>query len=368
MKTNLIYVLVLLLEPFLINAQNPEWLKFSSSNSGMHRNDIFSIVVDNNDVVWFGTKTGGLGKFDGKNWSSYTTDNSNFPHLNSIMAMTVDSKNNLWIGGSGRPGSHLVKYDGNEFTAYPAGNHPINCMAVDSTDAIWVGTRGGGLKKFDGVEWAVYDTSNSPLSSMWIWRLTIDSFNRVWGANSNESEDILFNFDGLQWNIYELEIPNLSYGWNALAGDNNGSIWFFVVNTNSLFSFDGIDLEVFNSPVNFNFPSDIEIDEIDNKWLAWDGGIAKFDNNEFTIYDTLINMFSDPWANCIGIDSYGHKWIGVYDGGIAVYREGGVLVGIEEYGSDIVEKFKLKQNYPVQSLNNHRIRYTKTNTSGIKNL
>jgi hypothetical protein len=57
----------------------------------------------------------------------------------------------------------------------------------------------------------------------------------------------------------------------------------------------------------------------------------------------------DNWINAIAIDGQGNKWIGTEFGGLAVYREGGVIfppVEVKEKSNEIPSKFTLYQNYP----------------------
>lgn len=50
----------------------------------------------------------------------------------------------------------------------------------------------------------------------------------------------------------------------------------------------------------------------------------------------------------IVIDDSGNKWIGTWDGGLAVFNKEGVVLGLENSnsGSQIANQFVLSQNYP----------------------
>ena len=50
-------------------AQNPEWVVYNTSNSGLPDNFVRSIAVDPQGNKWIGTYGGGLAKFDGVNWT-----------------------------------------------------------------------------------------------------------------------------------------------------------------------------------------------------------------------------------------------------------------------------------------------------------
>jgi len=50
--------------------------------------------------------------------------------------------------------------------------------------------------------------------------------------------------------------------------------------------------------------------------------------------------------DAIAIDDSGNKWVGTFEGGIAVYREGGVVKVKRKYIEIIPSGFALYQNYP----------------------
>ncbi|CUS92465.1 Two component regulator propeller [Candidatus Kryptonium thompsonii] len=78
-----------------------------------------------------------------------------------------------------------------------------------------------------------------------------------------------------------------------------------------------------------------------------EGGLVKL--NMLTgekIYYTKATGLPDNSVLAIAIDSQGNKWIGT-DGGLAVYREGGVILDVYEKEEKIIPReFSLYQNYP----------------------
>lgn len=76
-----------------------------------------------------------------------------------------------------------------------------------------------------------------------------------------------------------------------------------------------------NSGLPGNFIKSIAIDGSGNKWIGTDGGgLAKFDNRNWTVYDTLISDLPNNRVVSIAIDSTGNKWIGTRDGGLAKFN------------------------------------------------
>ncbi|CUT01050.1 T9SS type A sorting domain-containing protein, partial [Candidatus Kryptobacter tengchongensis] len=71
-----------------------------------------------------------------------------------------------------------------------------------------------------------------------------------------------------------------------------------------------------------------------------------FDGVNWRVYNTSNSGLPDNWVYAIAIDGQGNKWIGTYEG-LAVYREGGVILDVYEKDEKIMPKeFALYQNYP----------------------
>jgi Predicted periplasmic ligand-binding sensor domain len=104
-----------------------------------------------------------------------------------------------------------------------------------------------------------------------------------------------------------------------------------------------------NSELPHNWVTAIAIDGQGNKWIGTSGGgLAKFDGVKWTIYNTSNSGLPGNWVTAIAIDGQGNKWIGTVGGGLAIYREGGVILSVEdkEEFKENPQKFTLYQNYP----------------------
>lgn len=74
-------------------------------------------------------------------------------------------------------------------------------------------------------------------------------------------------------------------------------------------------------------------------------GILFAQSQESIVYITSNSGLPNEDVYAIAIDIAGNKWIGT-DGGLAVYREGGVIIKVEEEKQNHPEDFVLYQNYP----------------------
>jgi len=113
---------------------------------------VFSVLIDDADVLWAGTWGGGLTRFDGETWVNFTEADGLAGNI--VYALERDAEGVLWIGTN----KGLSRFDGRQWQTY--GRHEglanLNVYAVESTadGDIWIGTREAvvrlGLEKPEG--------------------------------------------------------------------------------------------------------------------------------------------------------------------------------------------------------------------------
>ena len=82
------------------------------------------------------------------------------------------------------------------------------------------------------------------------------------------------------------------------------------------------------------------------KWIGTGRGLAKFDGTTWTFYTTSNSGLPNNYVQSIAIDGLGNKWIGTQGGGVAVYKEGGIVSVKELANKSLPEVYTLFQNYP----------------------
>lgn len=105
-------------------------------------NYVVSLAVDRQGIVWAGTWGGGLSRFDGRKWVSYTTTDG-LPG-NHIFMLRVDEKDQLWIGTN----NGLTRWQDGKFTKAMTmvdGLFANNVFAMDTSPdgSMWIGSFGG---------------------------------------------------------------------------------------------------------------------------------------------------------------------------------------------------------------------------------
>ncbi|MCU7490909.1 MAG: T9SS type A sorting domain-containing protein [Ignavibacteria bacterium] len=97
----------------------------------------------------------------------------------------------------------------------------------------------------------------------------------------------------------------------------------------------------------YNRITSIAVDEHGDKWMGTMGsGLAKFDGQNWTVYNKINSRIIDRNVISIAVDQLDNKWIGTYKG-LDVFREDGViLTDVKKDNASLPESFSLSQNYP----------------------
>jgi|GEM_PF-6052970 len=124
------------------------WTNYNKDNSGLEADDIWAILQDKNNDIWFANYFGpSLTKFNGSSWENFT-EADGLPNV-KIRALAEDSFGDLWIGSN----AGATKFDGYELTTYtnaegliPGG---VRSFFQDENDDLWVGTWSSGVSKIE---------------------------------------------------------------------------------------------------------------------------------------------------------------------------------------------------------------------------
>jgi len=104
-------------------------------------NYIVSLLVDSDGSVWCGTWGGGLSRFDGEKWQTFTVKDG-LPG-NHVFALHKDPEGRLWVGTS----SGLARREGDGFKTYTTADglfsNLVFSIATGSDGSAWIGSFGG---------------------------------------------------------------------------------------------------------------------------------------------------------------------------------------------------------------------------------
>lgn len=117
-------------------------VKHFAEDDGLARRQVQATAVCPNGDAWFGygVSGGGVTKFDGSSWGSFTTEDG--LERSGVYALACDRAGVLWIGYGINAGG-LTRYDGDTFVTYAEddglSSNRIEAIGVGPGGEIWIG-------------------------------------------------------------------------------------------------------------------------------------------------------------------------------------------------------------------------------------
>jgi ligand-binding sensor domain-containing protein len=124
------------------HAQQKQEMGLTGISDAYNPNYVIAMKVDSQGHVWAGTWGGGLSRFDGQRWTTYTIQEG-LPG-NHIFMLHLTPQGRLWIGTN----NGLVTWEQGKFskpwtTDQGLFANGIFSMATDETGQLWLGSYGG---------------------------------------------------------------------------------------------------------------------------------------------------------------------------------------------------------------------------------
>jgi ligand-binding sensor domain-containing protein len=329
-------------------SENPEWITYNTTNSLLPCNYVISLAIDSNDNKWIYSCD--IVKFDGKLWMVYDETISGLPDT-EIASIAIENHSTVWISTDLWG---IAYFDGNNWINFTTENsgllfNSIFSIAIDDSNNKWFGTPEFTLTKFDGLKWGIFRDSVNPKYGLQTFAIAIDDSNNKWIGSSSCVDEYgigyLEKFDGINWTLfhpYNSDLP-ISHGIYSIYIDKKQNKWIGT-DLGGLVKFDDTpgdtSWSVYNKS-NSGLPDNsvyaIAIDDSGNKWIGTKNGLAKFDDTTWSVWNTENSGLPYNNISCIVIDKYDNKWIGTKGGGLAVFKEGGVVSVEDVPGNDILQ-------------------------------
>jgi ligand-binding sensor domain-containing protein len=304
-----------------------KWVNYNTSNSPLPADYLSVIVVDKNNIKWFGTRDRGLVRHDGKKWIVYNQSNSPLP-FDAINCLKVDNTNRLWIGTTGG----LVVLDGNTWINLSSNlpSNYVSALDVDQLGNVWVGTT-DGLVKYNGSTWQVFRTNNSGIPGNFVTTIRADKQNRIW-LGTNYFGIGMFNGNSWHvWNMSNMNIgANYGNGIRDIEVDDDGNVWAAHVQNllagelGGITKFNGSTWSRINvSGILVSQTENIYIDNNKYIWISTKTGIAKFlTPTNAKIFTTTNSKLPVSQVLDLAIDKNEDVWIGTFGGGVSKLKKG----------------------------------------------
>ncbi len=115
------------------------------------------IFIDSTGVVWFSNRHDGVTRYDGENWTLFSSEKG--LEARGVRVITEDKDGNLWFGSY----RGLTSYDGSQYISRTIEQYKdlvpppyIQDIKIDTSGDIWIAAYGGGVCHYNGKDWQVF--------------------------------------------------------------------------------------------------------------------------------------------------------------------------------------------------------------------
>ena len=289
-----------------------------SVDEGLAQSQVYAMCEDNTGSMWFGTRGGGLSRFDGIDFKNYTVQEGLVS--NYIRCLLKDAAGNLWIGTD----NGLTIYTGEKFITYTEakglGDVEINDLVQDKAGRIWIATKKGiyRTEKDRIVAFAseVYEASRVRISC-----LAVDAAGNLLAGTDNGL--YRFHQEKGSWQteyFTTLEgLPNNII--TSLSVRADGNIWICTYGGGVAAFYNNLFLTLNKSD---GLASNTVFDCVDDEnlaaWFATASGVTKYDpvhtGKSFTQITETEGLAKNV-VMCVCKDSFGNLWFGTSGGGVS---------------------------------------------------
>ncbi len=294
----------------MLCAQQNNFVNFSVAD-GLAQSQVYTMIEDHNGYLWMGTQGGGLCRFDGTTFISFTLKDG--LANNYIEALLVDGSN-IWIGTR----NGLSIYDGLNFKSYSlqkGQQHIVTSFYRLEENKMLVGTN-KGVYVFDGKSF-YKDEAFKRLRSAYITGFLKDQNGVLWVTTKSGILSVSAN----ETQFYNQNEALVNEEVTSVSEDKNGNIWFG--------TFGGVAIWNGKEFQNINQADGLGSDFVLEIFTADDGKIwIGTQNAGISIWNSVDSTFqylNDTTGLCnnhvrsILQDNWGDIWIGTSGGGICKY-------------------------------------------------
>lgn len=282
---------------------------------GLAQSQVYAICQDRRGNIWFGTRGGGLSRYDGVTFTTFAEEDG---LANSfVRSILEDRAGNIWIGTD----RGVSRYDGRRFVTLAAreglGDLPVNAIVQDSSGIIWFGSEQGLLARYDGRTFRCYMRSDGVPGSK-IYALFVDRSGSIWCGTENGAA--MLERSGERFRHLPFGLGKASSVITGFAQDRAGSCWLSTYGGGVL-RYDGgsfAQLTV-DSGLSNNTVLTVAADRGGRIWLGTaGGGVCRYDGGGFTIFTETEGLCNNVITSILH-DTDGNLWFGSSGGGVSRY-------------------------------------------------
>lgn len=351
LRYHIVSVLFILLAGML-NAQTYNFKNYNTEQ-GLPQSQVLSIYQDHTGNMWFGTNSGGVGKYDG---NKFTTISDNDGLINNVVFSIIENHKNELVFGTSKG---ISVFNGFRYKNYNEKNGLQNSWVfklLKDGDKVWIGTQDGVyILQNEKIRRFQFD---SILDKSAVFSMFIDSQKRIWFGTINNGavcydpatssfshydksnglqENLVFSIAetankdillGLVGGVSIIDaknkvkacdyIPRQFYiAFRSTMVDSKNAQWFGSA-SEGLYKYSNGNLKYFNltNGLTFNSIMCLFEDREGNIWIGTDGsGVYKYSGDRFVSFSKL-NGLPENYVNAVTQDKKGDYWVALRNSGI----------------------------------------------------
>jgi len=275
-------------------------------------NGIFSITIDSNEKIWFGTYGGGLSYLEDDKWVNINTPQG----LNDSFVYDVKITNSTiwiatWSGVNKVKGNPLIRESWTSYTVKNTNGGLIDnwvyAIEIGENNNIWFGTE-GGLSLFDGRKWQHWKHKDGLGASYEIVKhnnqLATGSFK---GSHHSDQVSALPNIKNITYRPNYIVSMHLDQSNRLWIGTWGGGLSMFEPETQVFRNYTVKDGLLGNYILEIKEGSD------GNLWIGSNKGLSMFNGTSFLNY-SLINGLVSSYVFSIEFVKDNFLWVGGHNG------------------------------------------------------
>jgi ligand-binding sensor domain-containing protein len=295
-------------------------------------NYILSFYEDDQNIMWIGTISSGIEKYDKKKFPfNLICKNTSDNKLPDNVIFSIYKKQNMLYIGSQTGGLTQYNSINKKFITYSTknskiGHNQINCIKDDNQGHLWLAT-GKGLCKLNiqNNSFEVFEkTENGKEGLLYFLKLDIiKSLNQLWAVGPRGL--FCFDINKNKWldHTIDSQLKKISkYNINSIYTDSNENIWIGTFG-NGLFKYNLKAKTLTNISKKYDFFCDNinTITEFNHKiWIDTDCGMASISNDLIPKFKRYEKELPDKVIYSIMADRNKNLWFGT-NKGLGVFNE-----------------------------------------------
>jgi len=304
------------------------WTSYTRGNGlPFFSDDVLSIAVVPDNVLLVGTP-GGISRFDGKTWPPKPLDGLMDSYVKSIAvapgnvySIAVAPDGALWFGTRDHGAS---RFDGKKWTTYTtqeglAGVN-VKSIAIAPDGSLWFacnsssvshepGSHERGVSRFDGRTWSTI-TEEDGLADDYASSIVVAPDGALWFATFSGAS----RFDGESWRTYTTQDGLVSNSIQSISAAPDGTLWFGTNNGVSRFGGDTWTTYTIQDGLAKNSITSIAVAPEDVLWFGTSNGVSRFDGDTWATYTSVNSGLIDDSVKVLAVDGQDQVWVGTWEG------------------------------------------------------